>query len=144
MNGSSIRTLILCAAAITSSLAMPRCIRILMHLYGSQRPQPVYLGETARLQGAIKIAIDGGLPAADVAWLRVAIAAVLLVAVAWRELGTLRGRWGWIWAYAVAEISIRRSSLRFLRSPRWLPGVSNLEPPGRSSGRASKRLDSQW
>ena len=45
---------LLCAREleITSSLAMPRCIRVLIHFYGSQRPQPVYLGETARLQGA--------------------------------------------------------------------------------------------
>ena len=45
---------LLCAREleITSSLAMARCIRVLMHFYGSQRPQPVYLGETARLQGA--------------------------------------------------------------------------------------------
>ena len=54
----------------------------------------------------IKIAIDGGMTAPDVAWLRVAIAAVLLVAVAWREFGTLRKSWVWILAYAVAEISI--------------------------------------
>ena len=54
----------------------------------------------------IKIAIDGGMTAPDVAWLRVAIAAVLLVAVAWREFGTLRKSWVWIVAYAVAEISI--------------------------------------
>ncbi len=45
---------LLCASEldISSSLTMPRCIRILMHFYGEQRPQPVYLGETARLQGA--------------------------------------------------------------------------------------------
>ncbi|MFZ0089635.1 MAG: EamA family transporter [Solirubrobacteraceae bacterium] len=56
----------------------------------------------------IKIAVDGGLPAPDVAWLRVAIAAALLMAVAWRDgaVGALRGRWRWIIAYAVAEISI--------------------------------------
>jgi drug/metabolite transporter (DMT)-like permease len=56
----------------------------------------------------IKIAIDGGLPAPDVAWLRVAIAAVLLTALAWRAgtLGALRGRWRWLVAYAIAEISI--------------------------------------
>jgi drug/metabolite transporter (DMT)-like permease len=54
----------------------------------------------------IKIAINGGIPAPEVAWLRVAIAAVLLVAVSWRQLGTLRGRWGWIVAFAIAEISI--------------------------------------
>jgi drug/metabolite transporter (DMT)-like permease len=56
----------------------------------------------------IKIAIDGGLPAADVAWLRVAIAAVLLVVLAWRAgtLGALRGRWLRLVAFAIAEISI--------------------------------------
>jgi drug/metabolite transporter (DMT)-like permease len=56
----------------------------------------------------IKIAIDGGMPAPDVAWLRVALAAVLLLALAWRAGGlpALRGRWRWIVAYAVAEISI--------------------------------------
>jgi drug/metabolite transporter (DMT)-like permease len=56
----------------------------------------------------IKIAINGGFPAADIAWLRVAVAAVILVALAWRAgtLGGVRGRWRWIIAYAVAEISI--------------------------------------
>jgi len=56
----------------------------------------------------IKIAVRGGLPAPDVAWLRVAIAAVLLVALAWRAgtLASLRGRGRWLLAYAVAEISI--------------------------------------
>ncbi len=56
----------------------------------------------------IKIAVRGGLPAPDVAWLRVTIAAVLLSALAWRAgtLGALRGRWRWLVAYAVAEISI--------------------------------------
>jgi drug/metabolite transporter (DMT)-like permease len=56
----------------------------------------------------IKIGIDGGVPAPDVAWLRVALAAVILMALAWRAgaLSTLAGRWRWVWAYAVAEISI--------------------------------------
>lgn len=56
----------------------------------------------------IKIGIDGGMPAADVAWLRVAMAAVILVGLAWRAgvLGTLTGRWRWVVGYAVAEISI--------------------------------------
>ncbi|HET8976766.1 MAG TPA: EamA family transporter [Solirubrobacteraceae bacterium] len=56
----------------------------------------------------IKVAIDGGMPAPAVAWVRVALAAVVLVAPAWRSgaLRGLRGRWRWIWAYAVAEISI--------------------------------------
>ncbi len=56
----------------------------------------------------IKVAVRGGLPAADVAWLRVVIAAVLLGGLAWSAgtLGALRGRWRWLVAYAVAEISI--------------------------------------
>jgi drug/metabolite transporter (DMT)-like permease len=56
----------------------------------------------------IKIAINGGVPAADIAWLRVALAAVVLVVPAWRAgtMSSLRGRWRWIVAYAVAEISI--------------------------------------
>jgi drug/metabolite transporter (DMT)-like permease len=56
----------------------------------------------------IKIAVRGGLPAPDVAWLRVMIAALLLTGLAWRAgtLGALRGRWRWLVAYAVAEISI--------------------------------------
>ncbi len=34
---------------VKSAIAMPLCIRVLMHYYGSARPEPVYLGETARL-----------------------------------------------------------------------------------------------
>lgn len=34
---------------VHSSLAVPRCIRILVHYYGDQTPEPVYLGETSRL-----------------------------------------------------------------------------------------------
>jgi drug/metabolite transporter (DMT)-like permease len=56
----------------------------------------------------IKIAVRGGLPAPDVAWLRVAIAAGLLTALAWRAgtLGPLRGRGRWLIVYAIVEISI--------------------------------------
>jgi drug/metabolite transporter (DMT)-like permease len=56
----------------------------------------------------IKIAVRGGFPAPDVAWLRVVIAALLLTALAWRAgtLGAVSGRWRWLVAYAVAEISI--------------------------------------
>ncbi len=56
----------------------------------------------------IKIAINGGITAPDVAWLRVALAAVILMVLAWRAgaLPTLSGRWRWVLAYAVAEISI--------------------------------------
>lgn len=56
----------------------------------------------------IKIAINGGIPPTEVAWGRVALAAVVLVIAAWPAgtLGQLQGRWGWIAGYAVAEISI--------------------------------------
>jgi drug/metabolite transporter (DMT)-like permease len=56
----------------------------------------------------IKIAVRGGMPAPDVAWLRVMVAALLLTALAWRAgtLRSLRGHARWLVAYAVAEISI--------------------------------------
>ena len=44
----------------------------------------------------IRIAVRGGMPAADVAWTRVGIAAVILLALSWRAglLGTLSStRW---------------------------------------------------
>lgn len=42
---------LLCAREleIRSKLAMPRCIRILLHYYGDKAPHPVYLGDTVRL-----------------------------------------------------------------------------------------------
>jgi drug/metabolite transporter (DMT)-like permease len=56
----------------------------------------------------IKIAVDGGVPPAAVAWTRVTLAAAVLLALAWRAgtLPSLRGRVRWLVAYAVAEISI--------------------------------------
>lgn len=42
---------LLCARELEvhSALAMPRCIRVLMHLYADRAPEPAYLGEAARL-----------------------------------------------------------------------------------------------
>lgn len=42
---------LLCALEleVTSALAMPRCIRVLVHFYGDGKPEPVYLGDTSRL-----------------------------------------------------------------------------------------------
>jgi drug/metabolite transporter (DMT)-like permease len=56
----------------------------------------------------IRIAVRHGVPPGTLAWSRVTLAAVLLLALAWRAgtLGTLRGRWRWLLAYAVAEVSI--------------------------------------
>jgi drug/metabolite transporter (DMT)-like permease len=56
----------------------------------------------------IKVAVDDGVPPAFLAWSRVVLAAAVLMVLAWRRgvLPTLRGRWRWVAAYAVAEISI--------------------------------------
>jgi len=42
---------LLCAREleVSSSLAVPRCIRVLLHYYGDSVPEPVYLGDTTRL-----------------------------------------------------------------------------------------------
>jgi len=56
----------------------------------------------------IKIADDGGMPPLDLAWLRIALGAAVLVAIAWRAgtLRSLRGHLPWLLAFAVAEIAI--------------------------------------
>jgi drug/metabolite transporter (DMT)-like permease len=55
----------------------------------------------------IKIAVDGGMPPILLAWARISLAAVILIAISWRTgWGDLRGRWPWMVAYAVAEIAI--------------------------------------
>ena len=56
----------------------------------------------------IRVAVRHGVPPGTLAWTRVALAAVLLLALAWRAgtLGSLRGRWRWLLAYAVAEVTI--------------------------------------
>jgi drug/metabolite transporter (DMT)-like permease len=56
----------------------------------------------------IKVAVDGGVPPVDVAWTRVMLAALVLVALAARAgaLGALRGHMRWVIAYGIAEIAI--------------------------------------
>jgi drug/metabolite transporter (DMT)-like permease len=56
----------------------------------------------------IKVAVDDGVPPAFLAWVRVTLGAAVLLLLAWHAgvLGTVRGRWRWIAAYAVVEISI--------------------------------------
>jgi drug/metabolite transporter (DMT)-like permease len=56
----------------------------------------------------IKIAVDHGVTAPDLAWGRVTLGAVVLLAVAWRAgtLGSVWIRWRWLLAFAVAEIAI--------------------------------------
>src|SRR5436853_2226498 len=56
----------------------------------------------------IRIAVRHGVTPPVLAWARVALAAVLLLSLAWRAgtLRSLRGKWRWLLAYAVAEVSI--------------------------------------
>jgi drug/metabolite transporter (DMT)-like permease len=56
----------------------------------------------------IKIAVDDGVPPAFVAWARVVLATVVLLALAWRAgvLGPLRGHGRALLAYAVVEIAL--------------------------------------
>jgi drug/metabolite transporter (DMT)-like permease len=56
----------------------------------------------------IRIAVRHGFTPGSLAWSRVTLAAVVLLALAWRAgtLATLRGRWRWLLAYAVAEVCI--------------------------------------
>ncbi len=56
----------------------------------------------------IRIAVRDGITPPVLAWGRVSLAAAILLALAWRAgtLRSLRGRWRWLLAYAIAEISI--------------------------------------
>jgi drug/metabolite transporter (DMT)-like permease len=56
----------------------------------------------------IKVAVDDGVPPGFVAWSRVTLAAVVLLALAWRAgvLGGMRTRWRWLGLYALLEIAI--------------------------------------
>jgi drug/metabolite transporter (DMT)-like permease len=56
----------------------------------------------------IKVAVDDGISPSFLSFSRIAIAAVVLLVLAWRagSLAQLRGRWWWVAAYAVAEIAL--------------------------------------
>jgi drug/metabolite transporter (DMT)-like permease len=56
----------------------------------------------------IKVAVDDGVPPAFLAFVRVALGAAVLTALAWRAgtLSSLRGRGRWLAVYAVFEIAI--------------------------------------
>jgi drug/metabolite transporter (DMT)-like permease len=56
----------------------------------------------------IKIAVRGGVTPPVLAWGRVTLAAIVLLALAGRAgtLSAVRGRWRWLVLYAVAEVSI--------------------------------------
>lgn len=63
----------------------------------------------------IKIAVRGGVPPVPLAWGRITIAAVILLGLAWRRgsLPSLRGRWGWMAVYAVAEVCVPFPAIAF-------------------------------
>lgn len=56
----------------------------------------------------IKVAVDDGVSPVFLSFARVAIGAAVLLALAWRAgvLGQLSGRWRWLAAYAVVEITL--------------------------------------
>jgi drug/metabolite transporter (DMT)-like permease len=56
----------------------------------------------------IKVAVDDGVSPVFLAWVRVVLGGAVLLGLAWRAgaLGRLRGRWRWIAAFAVAEITL--------------------------------------
>jgi drug/metabolite transporter (DMT)-like permease len=56
----------------------------------------------------IKVAVDDGVSPVFLAWVRIVLGAAVLLALAWRagSLGSLRGRWRWLAAFAVAEVSL--------------------------------------
>jgi drug/metabolite transporter (DMT)-like permease len=63
----------------------------------------------------IEIAVRHGVTPPALAWGRVTLGALVLLGLAWRAgtLRTLRGRWRWLLAYAVAEICIPFPMLAF-------------------------------
>jgi drug/metabolite transporter (DMT)-like permease len=56
----------------------------------------------------IKVAVDGGMPPAFIAWVRVTLAAAILLALAKRAglLPSLRGKGRWLLVYALVEIVV--------------------------------------
>jgi drug/metabolite transporter (DMT)-like permease len=56
----------------------------------------------------IKIAVDGGMPPLALAWARILLGALVLLAIGWRAgtLAQLRGRWRWIGVFAVVELAL--------------------------------------
>jgi len=56
----------------------------------------------------IKIAVDHGVTAPVLAWGRVTLGSLVLLALAWRAgtLATVRSQWRWLLAFAVAEVAI--------------------------------------
>src|SRR4051812_48138844 len=56
----------------------------------------------------IKVAVDDGVPPGVLAFVRLVMAATVLLALAWRAglLDSLAGRWSWLVIYAVCELAL--------------------------------------
>jgi drug/metabolite transporter (DMT)-like permease len=63
----------------------------------------------------IRIAVRHGVGPFALAWGRIALGAVVLLALAWQAgtLKSLKGRWHWLAAYAVAEVTIPFPAIAF-------------------------------
>jgi drug/metabolite transporter (DMT)-like permease len=63
----------------------------------------------------IRIAVRHGFSPLALAWGRITLGAIVLLALAWQAgtLKSLRGRWRWLAAYAVAEVTIPFPSIAF-------------------------------
>jgi len=57
----------------------------------------------------IKVAVDDGVPPAFLAWVRVVLGGIVLLALAWSAgvLAPLRGRWRWLSLFASSRSSSR-------------------------------------
>jgi drug/metabolite transporter (DMT)-like permease len=56
----------------------------------------------------IKVAVDGGVPPLVLAWVRVVLGGCVLLGLAWRAgtLASLGGRWRWLIAFGLAEVTV--------------------------------------
>jgi drug/metabolite transporter (DMT)-like permease len=63
----------------------------------------------------IRIAVRHGFTPLSLAWCRIALGALVLLLLAWRAgtLPQLKGRWRWLAAYAVAEVTIPFPAIAF-------------------------------
>lgn len=83
------------------------------------------MGLLAALWGAsymfIKIALDDGMPAPSIVFVRVVLGAAVLVPIAVHRgaFGGLRGRWAWVSAVALAQIAV--PFLLITYGERWIP-----------------------
>ncbi len=85
------------------------------------------MGLLAGLWGAsymfIKIALDDGLSAPSIVFIRIVLGAAVLVPIALHRdaLGGVAGRWSWIWAVGLAQVAV--PFLLITYGERWIPSA---------------------